>query len=67
MSQPLSAATRELLTKEETAERLRVSVNTLNHWIQTGEAPPSARIGKRRYWMAAQVDEWVARKFDDAR
>ena len=54
-----------LLRKEEVAERLRVPIGTLNHWVQTGQGPRSARIGRRRFWRAADVDAWVAAQFEE--
>ena len=55
----------QLLRKEEVAERLRVPIGTLNHWVQTGQWPRSARIGRRRFWRAADVDAWVAAQFEE--
>ena len=55
----------QLLRKEEVAERLRVPIGTLNHWVQTGQGPRSARIGRRRFWRAADVDAWVATQFEE--
>lgn len=53
-----------LLTKEEVAERFRIPVRTLNYWIETGTAPPSARIGRRRYWRESEVNAFIDAKFD---
>lgn len=55
----------ELLTKDEAADRLRVSIHTLNYWLKVGAAPPSARIGRRRYFKAADLDAWIDSKFSD--
>lgn len=54
-----------LLRKEEVAERLRVSIHTLTYWVQNGQGPRSARIGRRRFWRAADVDAWVAAQFKE--
>ena len=54
----------ELLRKEEVAERLRVSIHTLTYWVQTGQGPRSARIGRRRYWLESDCDEWIEAQFD---
>lgn len=53
-----------LLTAEEAAERMRVPIGTLRHWVLTDKAPPSARIGRRRYWLASDCDEWIEAQFD---
>lgn len=53
----------DLMTVEETAEFLHVPLSTLRHWIATGQAPPSARIGKRRMFRRASCAEFVNAKF----
>lgn len=54
----------QLIGVDEAADRLGVSRSTMRHWIQIGEAPPSARIGRRRYFKAEQIDAWVQRHFE---
>lgn len=55
-----------LLKKPEVAEMLGTSENTLNHWIATGYAPPSAKIGRRRVWREADVLDWLEARFANA-
>jgi excisionase family DNA binding protein len=56
----------DLMTKEEAAAFLHIPLNTLSHWIQTGQAPPSARIGKRRMFRRRDLIDFVNKKFDAA-
>lgn len=53
----------QLLTVEETARQLGVSVSTLRHWINHGTAPPSGRFGKRRMFRVSDINRWVEAHF----
>jgi excisionase family DNA binding protein len=54
----------DLLTTQETAEFLHIPLATLRHWIATNQAPPSAKIGRRRMFLKSQLEEFVQAKFD---
>ena len=54
----------DLLTTDETAEFLHVPLATLRHFIATSQAPPSAKIGRRRMFRKADCEAWVQSKFD---
>ena len=56
----------DLLTTEEAAAFLHVPLATLRHWLQTSQAPPSARIGKRRMFRKTDLEAFVNAKFDAA-
>lgn len=56
-----------LIGTEDTAARLGVTVRCLRRWIQNGDAPPSCRIGKRRYFRREDVEAWLDDKFGDSR
>lgn len=56
----------DLLTTHETAEFLHIPLATLRHWIATNQAPPSARIGRRRMFLKRQLEDFVQAKFDAA-
>jgi excisionase family DNA binding protein len=56
----------DLLTTDETAEFLHVPLTTLRHFIATHQAPPSARIGRRRMFRKSDCEAWVQAKFDAA-
>jgi excisionase family DNA binding protein len=54
----------DLLTVAEAAEFLHIPVASLRHWIAKKQAPPSARIGRRRMFLKHQLEEFVQKKFD---
>lgn len=49
----------ELLTIEEVAERLRVSVLTVRWLRQEGRFAPAIRVGRRLVWDARDVTAWL--------
>jgi excisionase family DNA binding protein len=49
----------ELLTIEEVADRLRVSVLTIRWLRQEGCFAPAIRVGRRLVWDARDVDAWL--------
>ncbi len=55
-----AAAQDRVLTREEAAERCRVSTWTLMRWRRLGIGPKPMRVGPRfiRY-SAAEVDRWL--------
>jgi len=50
---------RELLTVEETAERLRVSVPTVRWLRQEGKLPKAYKVGRRVLWDPQDLDAWL--------
>ena len=48
-----------LLTPEETAERLRISVRTLARWRLEGGGPRYAKLGGSVRYRSSSVDAWV--------
>jgi excisionase family DNA binding protein len=49
-----------LLTIHQVADRLAISVRTLESMIARGEAPPHLRISKMRRWDPAGLDAWIS-------
>jgi len=49
----------ELLTIEEVAERLRVSVLTVRWLRQEGRFAPAIRVGRRLMWDTRDVAAWL--------
>ena len=49
----------ELLTIEEVAERLRVSVETVRWLRQQGRFAPAIKVGRRLMWDARDIDAWL--------
>jgi predicted site-specific integrase-resolvase len=60
-------ADQELLTSEETAARLRVSVDTLRFWRFRGKAPVGIRMGRRVMYLASDVEAFIVDLAADAR
>jgi excisionase family DNA binding protein len=50
---------KELLTIDEVADRLRVSVPTVRWLRQEGRFAPAIRVGRRLVWDARDVDAWL--------
>ena len=48
-----------LLTIQQVAERLTVSVGCIRAWRIRGEGPPAIRVGTALRWDAAEVDAWI--------
>ena len=49
----------ELLTIEEVAERLRVSVLTVRWLRQNGRFAPAIKVGRRLLWDSRDVAAWL--------
>ena len=49
----------DLLTSEEVAERLRVSVLTVRWLRQEGSFVPAIKVGRRLVWDARDVAAWL--------
>jgi excisionase family DNA binding protein len=49
----------ELLTIEEVAGRLRVSVLTVRWLRQEGRFVPAIKVGRRLMWDARDIDAWL--------
>jgi excisionase family DNA binding protein len=57
----------ELLTIEEVAERLRVSVPTVRWLRQEGRFVPAIKVGRRLMWDARDVDAWLKAQRETAK
>ena len=51
----------DLLSVDEAAARVRISVRTLQRLIADGRGPALTRIGGRRFIGAEQLGRWVER------
>jgi excisionase family DNA binding protein len=49
----------KLMTIIEVAERLNVSASTLRYLVQTGSAPRSLKVGRRRMFRPEDVDAYI--------
>ena len=59
------AAIALVLSKEQLAEMLHVSVATLLRWHHAGIGPPRIKCGRAIYYSAQGVEDW--RRLNDAR
>lgn len=51
---------RYLLTREEAADYIGVSVSSLAHWPAQGRGPPQRIMGRSSYYHILELDEWLA-------
>ncbi|WP_040159475.1 helix-turn-helix transcriptional regulator [Mobilicoccus massiliensis] len=52
-----------LLTIEGVEARTGIPVRQIRVLTTNGTGPPSVRLGKRRWWRAADVDAWIDETF----
>jgi excisionase family DNA binding protein len=55
----------ELLTEQELAALLKVSVRTVRAWRIEGTGPPSLRIGRGVRYRRRDVDTWLEQQAED--
>lgn len=55
----------DLITIEEAATTLGVTVPTLRTWRLAGKGPRAARIGKHLKYVRAEVEGYIAQEFAD--
>lgn len=56
----------KLLSIDEAAARLRVSVCTLRYLRQEGRFAPATRVGRRLFWEEADVENWLRQQRESA-
>lgn len=56
-----------LLTIQEVADRLQVSVAAIRKWRHEGRGPTGFRIGKHVRFDAVEVERWIAEKREQSR
>lgn len=49
----------KMLTKDELATLLAISIRTLQRKLDLGEVPAPLRIGKSVRWVRSQIEEWI--------
>jgi DNA-binding transcriptional MerR regulator len=54
------------LITREVAEILRTSPETLRYWSWQGKGPRSFKAGRRRLYLRADVEQWIAEQRADA-
>lgn len=48
-----------LLTREQVAEQLSLSVDTLGRWATQRKGPPVTKIGPRVYYRRESLARWI--------
>lgn len=48
-----------ILNVEQTGTYVGRSPHTIRYWIKTGTGPKSFKMGKRRAFLAADLDAWI--------
>lgn len=56
----------KLVSAKEFADRLGISVRTLEDLIVRGKVPPHIKVGRLRRWHPEQVDNWISEQFAHA-
>jgi excisionase family DNA binding protein len=49
----------DLLTQQQLAEELQVSVRTLERWRREGTGPPWVRVGRSPRYRRQDIDRWL--------
>lgn len=57
----------ELLTQQETAALLKVSVSTLKRWRTVGTGPRYLRVGRAVRYRRSDVEAWLRSHEGEAR
>ena len=53
-----------MLTTDQVAARLRVTVWTIKAWRRQGKGPPHLKVGGRYYYDPAALGRWIAASED---
>lgn len=56
---PVADTSRPLLTIEDVAARLAVSVGCVRAWRMKGEGPPAIRVGSSLRWAERDLEAWL--------
>jgi excisionase family DNA binding protein len=52
----------ELLTQQQLADELQVSLRTLERWRQEGTGPAFIRVGRSPRYRRSDIDAWLQRQ-----
>ncbi|WP_410505692.1 helix-turn-helix domain-containing protein [Janthinobacterium sp.] len=50
------------MTKQEVAEKLRVTVRTITSYTKNGLLPPPRQLGRRLLWQEAELDMRISER-----
>ena len=51
-----------LLTQQQLADELQITVRTLERWRQEGTGPAFIRVGRSPRYRRADIDAWLERQ-----
>jgi excisionase family DNA binding protein len=51
-----------LLTKQEAAQKLRISLRTLDRHVEAKAGPPVTKIGSRILFSAEGLEDWIRKQ-----
>lgn len=54
---------KNLVSTKEFANRLGISVRTLEELIVQSKVPPHIKVGRLRRWHPEQLDKWINEQF----
>jgi predicted DNA-binding transcriptional regulator AlpA len=52
------------LSREETADALRISPRSLDRWHTIRRGPPRLKLGARIYYDRQELENWIARQVE---
>jgi excisionase family DNA binding protein len=64
---PVADTSRPLLTIEDVAARLAVSVGCVRAWRIKGEGPPAIRVGNSLRWAEKDLEAWLEARRESRR
>lgn len=50
------------LRRQDLAERLGISIRTIERWAVHGDGPPMVAVGNMRFYPEADLEDWLRRR-----
>ena len=60
VQQMLPGFSESLVTRKEFAEKMKLSLRSIDRKIADGEFPKGILLGRSRRWRKADIDQWIA-------
>jgi predicted DNA-binding transcriptional regulator AlpA len=60
MAEIVEQLNREIVYAEDLETLTGIPASTWRYWASVGQGPASFKLGRRRVWRRAVVDEWLA-------
>ncbi len=55
----MSDITKLFYRKKDVADKIGISIRTLDRWVADGAGPPSVKIGGLALFPAEELDDWI--------